>query len=561
MCPGRDVRKPRNSLRRHRNIGHKMLILWYESPVMNLDLDALPDDIETLRAALVAMQAALDAERAERQLVEDQNDRLRHFLRQLQRMQFGPRSEKLDPDQLNLAFEDIEQAVAEGEAQTEKDDPELKRTRSAERRKSRGSLPAHLPHIEVVIEPETTACPCCQGTMHVIGEDRSERLDIIPARYQVIVTRRLKYGCRACSNAVVQAPAPARLIEGGLPTERLVANVLVNKYADHAPLYRQAQALGRQGIEINRSTLAFWVGYAAAELRPLWALMRGELLRSAKLFVDETKAPVLDPGRGKTKTGYFWALARDDRPWRGTDPPAVVYTYAPGRGAVHAAGLLLDYAGIIQTDGYAAYKNVADRDGAAITIAYCWTHLRRRFFEITKKAPAPLADEALRRIAALYAIEAGIRGRSADERRGARQERTRPLVEDLKAWFEAQLARISGKSVLAEAIRYGLNQWDGLVRFLDDGRIEMDTNTVERAMRPIVLNRKNALFAGHDLGAENWAVIASLIETCKLHSMNPEAYLADVLTRLVGGWPNRLLAELTPWAWAQSLALPMARVA
>jgi len=539
-----------------RDFDHNMLILWYESPIMSLDPDVLPDDVDTLRAALVATQAALVAERAERQRLEERNERLEHFLQQLRRMQFGKRSEKLDPDQLNLALEDIEQAVALCQAEAEKAEPEVKRRRSAERRRSRGALPPHLPRIEIVVEPEATACPCCQGSMHVIGEDRSERLDIIPARYQVIpgssprTTRRPKYGCRACSGAVVQAPAPARLIEGGLPTEQLVANVLTGKYADHMPLYRQAQALARQGIEIDRSTLAFWVGYAAAELMPLWELMRADLLSSAKLFVDETRAPVLDPGRGRTKTGYFWAIARDDRPWRGTDPPAVVYTYAPGRGTEHAAGLLRDFTGIIQTDAYIAYKKVANGDGAAMTIAYCWAHLRREFIDITRKAPAPLADEALRRIAALYAIEAEIRGRSADERRAARQERTKPLVLDLKLWFVAQLARISGKSTLAGAIRYALNQWDGLVRFLDDGRIEMDSNTVERSMRPIALNRKNALFAGHDQGAENWACLASLIETCKLHGVNAEAYLADVLTKLVNNWPNSRLAELTPWAWA-----------
>ena len=533
---------------------------------MNPAAAALSDDVAVLRALVLEAWTERDGERAEkarlvaeRDQLAGQNDRLRHFIRQLQRMQFGKRSEKLDADQLNLAIEDIEQAVAAGDAESEKADPEVKRTRSAERRKNRGALPTHLPRIEIVIEPEATQCPCCQGAMHVIGEDRSERLDIIPARYQVIVTRRPRYGCRACSGAVVQAPAPARLIEGGLPTERVVANVLVNKYADHAPLYRQAQALARQGSEIDRSTLAFWVGYAAAELRPLWTLMRADLLSSAKLFVDETKAPVLDPGRGKTKTGYFWAIARDDRPWQGTDPPAVVYTYAPGRGAVYAAALLKDFTGIIQTDGYAAYKKVAGgkpalakAGGATITIAHCWAHLRRRFFDLTKTAPAPTADEALRRIAALYKIEAEIRGHSADQRHAVRQERSQPLVAALKTWLEGQLARISGRSTLAEAIRYALNQWVGLARFLDDGRIEMDTNTVERAIRPLVLNRKNALFAGHDLGAENWAVLASLIETCKLHGVNSETYLADVLTKLVNNWPNARLGELTPWAWANA---------
>ena len=344
-------------------------------------LENLPDDIGALRAVILAMGAELAAQR-------ERNDRLCHILRQLQRMQFGKRSEKLDPDQLNLALEDIEQAVAESDAQSEKADPEVKRRQAAARRRSRGALPPHLPRIEIVIAPEATACPCCQGAMHVIGEDRSERLDIIPARYQVIVTRRPKYGCRACSDAVVQAPAPARLIEGGLPTERLVANVLVGKYADHVPLYRQVQGLARQGIAVERSTLAFWVGYAAAELRPLWSLMRDDLLGSAKLFVDETKAPVLDPGRGKTKTGYFWALARDDRPWRGIDPPAVIYSYAPGRGADHAASLLRGFTGIIQTDGYIAYKNVAGRAGAAVTVAHCWAHYPESVFMLSDR-PSP----------------------------------------------------------------------------------------------------------------------------------------------------------------------------
>lgn len=520
--------------------------------VMRIDPNSLPADVEALRAQVLALVGALEAERAERQRIEDQNDRLRHFIRQLQRMQFGPRSERLDPDQFNLALEDIEQARAETEAVAEKDDPELERRRSGERRKRRGSPPPHLPRIEIVVAPENTACPCCQGPMHVIGEDRSERLDIVPARYQVIVTCRPRYGCRACSGAVVQAAAPARLIEGGLPTERLVANVLVAKYADHVPLYRQAQGFARQGIELDRSTLAFWVGYAAAELKPIWRLMRANLLKSAKLFVDETKAPVLDPGRGKTKSGYFWALARDDRPWRGGDPPAVVYNYAPGRSAKHAAGVLDGFTGIIQTDGYAVYKTVAS--SADIVIAHCWAHVRRDFFDITKTGPAPIAEEALRRIARLYAIETEIRGRTATDRRAVRQARSRPLLEELKQWFEQQFGRVSAKSTTAEAIRYALNQWDGLVRFLDDGRIEIDSNTVERSIRPLVLNRKNALFAGHDRGAENWAVIASLIETCKLHGVNPEAWLADILTRLVEGWPNARLAELMPWAWAEAQA-------
>jgi transposase len=521
--------------------------------------DDLPDDLVGLRAAVLAMRAELaakraelEAERAKRQRLEEQNERLGHFIRQLRRMRFGRRSETLDPDQLNLALEDLEQAVTENDAEAEKADPRVRRARGRQRRQSRGALPEHLPRIEVVIAPETTACPSCHGAMHVIGEDRSERLDVIPARYQVIVTRRPKYGCRACSGAVVQAPAPARLIEGGLPTERLVAHVLVTKYADHSPLYRQAQMLARQGIAIDRSTLASWVGYAAAELKPLWRLLRDDLLGSAKLFVDETPVPVLDPGRGRTKTGYFWTIARDDRPWGGQDPPAVAYTYAPGRGTTHALALLKDFSGILQSDGYRAYKAVAEarRGAGGITLVHCWAHCRRQFFDIAKDAPAPIAQEALKRIAALYEIEAEIRGQSAADRLAVRRVRAKPLIESLKLWFEQRLAELSRKSTLAEAIRYALNHWGALIRFLDDGRIELDSNTVERSMRPIALNRKNALFAGHDPGAENWAVLASLIETCKLHGVNPEAYLADVLGKLVDNWPNRRLAELTPWAWA-----------
>jgi hypothetical protein len=332
----------------------------------------------------------------------------------------------------------------------------------------------------------------------------------------------------------------------------MVAYILAAKYAWHLPLYRQAQILLSQDIAIERATLAFWVGYAAAELKPLYLRLRELILGSAKIAVDETVAPVLDPGRGRTKKGYFWAIARDDRPWGGTDPPAVAYTYAPGRGTVHGLKLLENYRGIVQCDGYAAYKAIADdaRTGDAITLAFCWVHLRRQFFDIAKGGSAPIASEALERIAALYAIEKTIRGKSADERRAVRQETSKPLVLALKTWLEQQLARVSTKSVIAEAIRYGLNHWDGLVRFLDDGRIELDTNIVERSIRPIVLNRKNALFAGHDQGAENWAAIASLVETCKLHGVDPQAYFADVLTKLVNLWPASRLDELMPWAWA-----------
>lgn len=312
---------------------------------------------------------------------------------------------------------------------------------------------------------------------------------------------------------MVQASAPARLIEGDLPTERMIAKILVDKYADHVPLYRQVQGFERQGIKLDRSTLAFWTGYAAAELKPIWSHMRQILLGGSRLFVDETRAPMLDPGRGKTKTGYFWAIARDDRGWAGADPPAVVYTSAPGRGADHAISLLKDFSGVLQTDGYGAYKTLVPRRNDVV-LAACWAHARRKFFDLAKGGTAPIADEILARIGQLYAVEADIRGQSADARRQARQARSAPLLETLRSVMDDKIRRLPGKSPTAEAIRYVQSRWTELSRFLDDGRIELDTNPVERAMRPIALNRKNALFAGSDEGAEHWATVATLIECC-----------------------------------------------
>src|SRR5690606_17715551 len=308
---------------------------------------SLPDDIERLKAMLRAEQrekrqiaSERDAAIAERDRMSAQNERLLHMLRQLRRHHFGRKSEKLAEDQLNLGLEDLETAMASGEAGVEKADARLAASREAPRKANRGHLPAHLPREEVVIEPQAKVCPCCGGELHVIGEDRCERLDKVPAKVRVIVTRRPKYACRACEQTgadkvagIIQAPAPARLIEGGLPTEALVADVVVSKYAWHLPLYRQAQVMAADGLRSDRSTLAQWVGFAAFELRPPYTRLVASLTGSGKRFADETRCPVLDPGRGKTKTGYLWALARDDRPWGGTDPPAIAYMYAPGRGA------------------------------------------------------------------------------------------------------------------------------------------------------------------------------------------------------------------------------------
>lgn len=493
---------------------------------------------------------------SERDALLERNERLQHLLLQLKRMQFGAKSERLVEEQLQLGLEALEQAIAKGESEAEKRDPALRQDRVAKRRASRGALPAHLPRIEVTLSPEDAACPCCRAAMVVIGEDSSERLDVIPAQFRVIVTRRPKLACRACPGVVVQQPAPARLIAGGIPTEALVAHVLVSRYADHLPLYRQSQILARQGVILERSTLAFWMGYAAAELAPVVVRLREMMLASSRIFADETVVPVLDPGRGRTKQGYFWAIARDDRPWGGSDPPAVVYRYAPGRGHIHAHTLLGGYRGILQCDGYAAYKKLAraERDGdlkrnaPAVTLVFCWSHVRRGFYDLAK-IKAPIAIEALQRIGALYKIEDRVRGKSAADRLAARQAESRPLVSELRAWFEAQIAKLPARGPTGEAIRYALNHWDGLVRFLDDGRIDLDTNSVERAIRPVALSRKNSLFAGSDEGGENWACLASLIETCKLNGVNPQSYITDLLTHLVNGWPQQRIDELMPWCW------------
>jgi len=509
---------------------------------MTLDTDHLPTDIDELRAIIRAERAQSAMRIAE---VESERDRLRSIIEALQRHRFGRRSERLDPDQLALALEDLEQMVGAAEAAEDRQDARSTGT-PRRRRVNRGALPAHLPRIERVIDVADTTCPCCTGAMHKIGEDIAERLDMIPAQFRVLVTRRPKYACGTCQGSVIQALAPARLIEGGLPTEALIAHVIVAKYADHLPLYRQAQIYAREGIALDRSTLADWVGRAAWFLRPLHGRLVEHLRRSAKLFADETTAPVLDPGRGRTKTGQLWAYARDDRPWGGADPPAVAYVYAPDRKAARPIAHLQGFRGVLQVDGYAGYRALAE--AGHVQLAFCWAHVRRRFYEIAKGGNAPIATEALARIARIYEVEAAIRGTSADARRAVRQATTAPVVEGLRTWFDIQLATVSQKSDTAEALRYAIARWQGLTRFLDDGRVEVDSNIVERAIRPIALNRKNALFAGSDGGGEHWAILASLIETCKLNAINPHAYLADILTRIVAGHPINRLDELLPWA-------------
>src|SRR5437763_2204389 len=539
---------------------------------MSLALDDLPRDPEWLLLQLQHMTEAVAAERsrstaleierdtvlAERDAAQAEIEKLRLLIRQLQRGQFGRRSDKLDPDQLQLGLEDLEQTAAATEA------AQAAAARSSgtprpprSRRRNLGALPTHLPRVEVLVDVEDKSCPCCGGALHVIGEDTSEMLDIVPAVLRVKVIRRPRYACRACEEAVVQAPAPERPVTGGMATEALLAQVLVAKYADHLPLYRQAGIFARQGVELDRSTLCDWVGRACWWLEPLWRLLRRHVMASTRIFADDTTLPVLDPGRGRTKTGRLWAYGVDDRPWGGSTPPAVVYLYAEDRRGERPAAHLAGFRGILQVDGYGGFKSLLeDRPPGEIRLAFCWAHCRRRFYEIHQATGSPLAEEALRRIGELYKVEAEIRGRSAEERRTLRQERSRPIVDALHGWLTAQLARVSGKSGLAEAIRYALRHWTGLVLFLEDGRLELDTNSIERAIRPISLGRKNALFAGSGGGACHWAIVASLVATAKLNGVEPLAWLTDVLERVVSGRTKaHELGRLLPWAWkAERLA-------
>ena len=509
-----------------------------------LDLDALQP---AAREAFLVLQAKVAG-------LEAHTERQDYLIAELRHALYGKRSEQLDPDERQLAFEDLETAVAEAEAAREalnaRNADGTPRRPTAKR--NLGHLPDHLPRIEQVIEPAQKVCLCGCTNMVKIGEDRSERLDIIPARFQVIVTVRPRYACRRCDAGVLQADTPHWLIEGGLPTEGTLAHVAVSKYADHLPLYRQCQIYKRGGVDLDRSTLASWCGTAAYHLAPVVDRMLVHLKRSGRLFMDETRAPVLDPGSGKTKTGYLWALTRDDRGWGGEDPPAVVFTYAPGRQGSHAMDILRGFDGILQVDGYTGYDALAGPNrvnGKPVTLAYCWAHARRKLHDIYQKDGSEIAAEGLRRIAQIYKVEAGIRGRTPEERLTARQQQSAPLVADFRLWLSKQRSRISTKSRLGEKLACIHRHWDGLQIFLTDGRVEMDTNPVENTIRPITLNRKNALFAGHDEGGRTWARMASLIETCKLNAVDPYAYLRATLTAIANRHPASRIDDLMPWAF------------
>jgi transposase len=509
--------------------------------VVQIDLAALPGDPDVLQQMLREVVPELQAE----------NEKLWQLIQRLLRHRYGPRSEKLDLEQLQLVLEEAEQSDAEDDAAKDAAEPAERRRRIPTANRNRGALPAHLPRYEIVIDVENKQCPCCGGMLHLIGEDRTEMLDLVPAQLRVKVVCRPRYGCRGCEGAVVQAPAPERPIDGGMATEALVAHIVVSKFCDALPLHRQAQMLKRQGITLDRSTLSAWVGRACWWLTPLYELVLRTVLSTDKLFADETTLPVLDPGRGKTRTGRLWCYAIDDRPWAGSTHPAAAYIYSEDRRGEHPTEHLATFRGTLQVDGYAGFgKLVEARRDASLRLSFCWAHARRPFYEFYTSTQSPLAAEVLARIAKLYAIEADVRGQPAHVRRAVRQERSRPLVEDLHRWLQDRLPRLPGWSDLSKAMRYVLRHWDGLILYLDDGRLEMDTNIVERAIRTVTITRKNSLFAGSDAGARRWAIANTLIQTCKLSGVDPLAWLTDVLQRIVSGQTrSRELHALLPWNW------------
>ncbi len=458
-------------------------------------------------------------------------------------MQFGASSEKLGREiaQLELALEELEteSAVPDVEA-TAPDAP----VRPAPVR----ALPDHLPREEVVHEPASGGCTCpgCGGVLRRLGADTHDMLDVVPVRWRVVRQVRPKYSCRRCEK-IVQAPAPVSAVARGKATFATLAHVVVSKFDHHLPLYRQAGMMTAQGLDIDRSTLAGWTGQAAALLDPVVTRIRDEVRRAGKIHADDTPVPVLDPGQGKTATGRLWVYAVYDRASGSATPPATWFRFTPDRSGAHPQAHLAGFRGFLQADAYAGYDGLY-RSG--VTEVACWAHFRRKVFDLHERSPTPLTTDILERIGALYAIEAEVRGQPPDARHRARQDRTRPLVDALREVLDVALRRLSPKSDMAKAIAYGTKRWPALCRFLADGRLEIDNNIAERALRGVAVGRRNWLFAGSKAGGERAPAIYTVIQTCKANGVDPEAYIADVIARIADDWPASRWDELMPWNWS-----------
>jgi transposase len=511
----------------------------------------LPDDIESLKQLLTENRAALAVANLALHSRDLEIEALKLQLSKLKRMQFGRRSEQLDTEieQLQLALDSLESDepnYVPGVTQVP-----VSSSPPPRRKPVRKPLPAHLPRDERRHEPDP-GCPECGGRLKYLGEDSSEVLEYVPGRFKVIRDVRPKLSCGACQH-IVQCPAPSRPIERGLAGPDLLAHVLVSKYADHLPLYRQSEIYAREGVDLDRSTLAGWVAKSSALLAPLVAAIESHVTEGDKLHADDTPIPVLDPGRGKTKTGRLWTYVRDDRPAGRDDPPAVWFCYSPNRKGEHPRAHLAKFRGTLQADAYAGFNALYNREKHPLVEAACWAHARRKFYDIYVAQASPLAKQALERIGALYDIETEIRGQPPDRRRLIRQARAGPLLADLHDWLQASYSTLSKKSGLAGAIQYALGLWPALTRYRDDGLLEIDNNAAERSLRVVALGRKNYLFAGSDTGGERAATIYTLLGTAKLNGLNPQAYLSYVLARIAEHRINRV-DELLPWNVADAIA-------
>lgn len=504
------------------------------------DLDAL--DPAALKALLIDRHESYTTTLSSR---TSEIERLLLLVEKLQRMLFGARSEKVlrQIDQLELQLEELQAASAIEESKAV-----APSERPAAARPFRRPLPEHLPREVHTHMPGHQACPDCGGRLRELGEDVAEMLEYVRASFKVLRHVRPKLSCDACDR-IVQAPAPSRPIDRGLAGPGLLAHVLVSKYADHCPLYRQSEIYAREGVDLDRSTLAGWVGATSELLAPLVEAVRSHVLSASKLHADDTPVPVLAPGNGRTKTGRLWTYVRDDRPSGDTTAPAVWFAYSPDRKGENPRQHLKLYKGALQADAYAGFQQLYE-SGAIVEVA-CWAHTRRKFHEIHIAHASLITVEAIERIAALYAIEAEIRGSTPEIRKVIRQARARPLLDGMKTWLEATLAKLSAKSDTAAAIRYALSRWPALTRYTDDGHLEIDNNAAERALRVVALGRKNYLFCGSNAGGERAAAIYSLLGSAKLNGLDPELYLHHVLDR-IADHPISKINDLLPW----NVALP-----
>ena len=497
------------------------------------DAQELPND----PAILKGLVASLASELKFRDILIE---KLKHQLVGLRRHQFGSRSESLDQLELTLEEEEI---VLAAEAPVQQD---TAAPPGEKRQPKRRPLPDHLQRNETVLSAGD-ACADCGGRLKRLGEDVTEELEYIPGRFVVNRIVRPRMAC-ACCEQITQAALPSRPIERGRPGPGLLAHVLVNKYADHLPLYRQSQIFGRDGIELDRSTLADWVGQSARLLEPLADAIGRHVLRGQAIFADDTPVKMQAPGAGKTKTTRLWAYARDERPWNGDAPPAAWYRFSIDRKAMRPRDHLKEFEGWMHADGYAGFEELY-RSGRVREVA-CMAHIRRKFVDVQQSQGSAIAEAAIKRIAQLYAVENEARGKPPDQRVRIRQAKAKPILDELEVWLGAQLSRISGKTPLASAIRYAITRLKRLRPYIDHGVLELDNNTAERAMRSIAIGRKNWLFAGSEGGGRSTAIAYTLIETAKLNGVDPQAWLTHVLGRIADHKITRI-DELLPWRYAQ----------